>query len=73
MYQAVCVTKNRSLGQKKTKEEAMELAKNHRERSGHIVRVFDVEGDEKKATGSELIHDEIESAEELEISTDEEQ
>ena len=67
MFQAVCVTKNRSLGQKETKEEAMLLAKRHRERSGHVVRVFDVEEDEKKATGSELINDEVQSAEELEI------
>ena len=67
MFQAVCVTKNRSLGQKETKEEAMLLAKSHRERSGHIVRVFDVEQNEKKATGSELINDKVQSAEEIDI------
>lgn len=71
MFQAVCVTKNRSLGQKETKEEAMQLAKKHRERSGHIVRVFDVVEDQKKATGAELINDEVESAKELKVpSTD---
>jgi len=69
MFQAVCVTKNRSLGQRETKEEAMKLAKKHRERSGHIVRVFDIEEAEKKATGSELINDEVQSAEEINIPT----
>ena len=67
MFQAVCVTKNRSLGQKETKEEAMQLAKKHRERSGHIVRVFDVVKEDKKATGSELINEKVESAKEINI------
>lgn len=70
MFQAVCVTKNRSLGQKETKKEAMLLAKKHRERSGHVVKVFDVEDLEKKATGSELINDKIESAQEVNLPSD---
>lgn len=69
MFQAVCINKRRSLGQFETEEEAVKVAKTHRARTGHIIKVFDVDAKEQKRTGSELINDEVESAEEVDVTT----
>jgi|GEM_PF-5477699 len=68
MYQSVCVTKNRSLGRFETEEEATKTAVEHRKRSGHAIRVFSVDEDEK-STGSQLLNNEVDSAEELYLPT----
>ena len=66
MYQSVCVTVNHSLGRFETKAEATKKAVEHRKRSGHAIRVFKVD-EEVKSTGSQLLNNEVESAEELDL------
>ena len=65
MFQAVCVTKEISLGQFDTRDEALSVANKHSRRSGHRVRVFDISEEVPKSTGKELINDEVDSALEI--------
>ena len=68
MFQSVCVTKNRSLGRFETEKEATKKAVTHRKRSGHAIRIFSVD-DEEKSTGPQLLNNEVESAEEVDLPT----
>ncbi|MEZ4949958.1 MAG: hypothetical protein R2879_04110 [Saprospiraceae bacterium] len=72
-YKVVCVTMQRILSTKVSKDEALRLATSHRRRYGHEVNYFETTEVEEKPTGKELLNDEVEKAVKFEISMDEEE
>jgi hypothetical protein len=72
-YKVVCVTDQRILSTKVSKEEAIRVATSHRRRYGHEVNYFETSDVDEKPTGKELLNDEVENAVKFEISADEEE